>query len=679
MRKINDMKIGTKLIGGYLLIAILLVILAGVAYWNMGQMNVGTRSLYADRLLPIQYLGTIRSEILNMRGNVFRMFFQPEEIPALEKTIADSKNKVGEEIKKYSGRTILDKEGVAFESFNKTWEAYKAAADSSVAKLKNNDMTGAKVDVGPGGSTANARAAVDQALGELISINVTEAEAASISCDNTFGSATLALGLTALLGVLVSIVIGFFLSRSITRPLDQGVQMMLEMAKGHLGMRLKMDRKDEVGVLATAMDEFSEDLQKNVVATFQQISVGDLSANAVPKDGEDEITPAIIEVITSLSGLIEEDGGRALQAASDRDLTRRVERQYKGAYGSMKENINKVLTTLDEALAQVAASVEQVNDASGQINTGSQMLAEGANSQASSLEEISASLEEMSSTTRQNAGNANHAKQLSNESRSSAEKGNTAMERMSSAINKIKASSDETAKIVKTIDEIAFQTNLLALNAAVEAARAGDAGKGFAVVAEEVRNLAQRSATAAKNTADLIDESVKNAQGGVEISMEVARILNDIVDGSSKVSDVIAEIAAASDEQSKGIEQVNTAVAQMNTVTQQNAANSEESAAAAEELRGQAEELASMVATFSLTNVGGKMPERHANVRPNVKQTKFQPQTPVQKTGGQNGHGPKPAPRKAASQNGVNRLVKETRSIKPEAVIPLDDEDLREF
>jgi methyl-accepting chemotaxis protein len=253
------------------------------------------------------------------------------------------------------------------------------------------------------------------------------------------------------------------------------------------------------------------------------------------------------------------------------------------------------------------------------------------------------------------------------------------MERMSSTINKIKASSDETAKIVKTIDEIAFQTNLLALNAAVEAARAGDAGKGFAVVAEEVRNLAQRSATAAKNTADLIDESVKNAQGGVEISMEVARILNEIVDGSSKVSDVIAEIAAASDEQSKGIEQVNTAVAQMNTVTQQNAANSEESAAAAEELRGQAEELASMVATFSLTNTGGGISERHATVRPPVKQGKVQTQVSATKSGGQNGHGPKPAPRKASAQAGVNRLVKETRSSKPEAVIPLDDDDLREF
>jgi methyl-accepting chemotaxis protein len=176
------------------------------------------------------------------------------------------------------------------------------------------------------------------------------------------------------------------------------------------------------------------------------------------------------------------------------------------------------------------------------------------------------------------------------------------MKRMGSAIMKIKESSDSTAKIIKTIDEIAFQTNLLALNAAVEAARAGEAGKGFAVVAEEVRNLAQRSAEAAKNTAQLIEESQENSEGGVRISDEVGKILGRIVDGVKKVNDLIGEFNAASNEQSNGIEQVNIAVSQMNKVTQQNAANSEESASAAEELNSQAEELAAMVSGFKLSS-----------------------------------------------------------------------------
>jgi cell pole-organizing protein PopZ len=175
------------------------------------------------------------------------------------------------------------------------------------------------------------------------------------------------------------------------------------------------------------------------------------------------------------------------------------------------------------------------------------------------------------------------------------EKSREAMTRMGDAITRIKSSSDQTAKIIKTIDEIAFQTNLLALNAAVEAARAGDAGKGFAVVAEEVRNLAQRSAEAAKNTAALIEESQQNANNGVSVSNEVAGILSGIVESVQKLSQLIGEVSAASDEQSKGIEQIGTAVTEMDKLTQSNAANAEESASASEELAAQAKELGEMV------------------------------------------------------------------------------------
>jgi methyl-accepting chemotaxis protein len=250
--------------------------------------------------------------------------------------------------------------------------------------------------------------------------------------------------------------------------------------------------------------------------------------------------------------------------------------------------INRIIAGLTEGAQQVAS-------ASGQVSSASQSLAEGATEQAAGLEETSSSLEEMSSMTKQNADNAQQASVLAGEARKAAQGGAESMQRMSRAIDDIQKSSDETAKIIKVIDEIAFQTNLLALNAAVEAARAGEAGKGFAVVAEEVRNLAMRSAEAAKNTANMIEESVKNAKNGVAISGEVSKALGEIVDGIAKTTDLVGEIAAASAEQAQGIDQVNTAVAQMDKVTQQNAANAEESASASEELSAQAEAMQGIV------------------------------------------------------------------------------------
>jgi len=364
--------------------------------------------------------------------------------------------------------------------------------------------------------------------------------------------------------------------------------------------------------------------------------------------GVNQILDAILQPIQEAAGV--------LDRVAARDMTARVKGDYRGDHAKIKESLNLAVDNLDQALGQVADATGQVASASQQISAGSQSLAQGANEQASSLEEVSSSLEEMASMTRQNADNAIQAKNLSGEANDSAKVGAEAMNRMSSSINKIKESSDQTAKIVKTIDEIAMQTNLLALNAAVEAARAGEAGRGFAVVAEEVRNLAQRSAQAAKNTADMIGESVKNADDGVKIAVEVSKSFELIATGARKVNDLIAEIAAASKEQSQGIEQVAGAVSQMDKLTQQNAANSEESASAADELSSQSEELQAMVNQFQITGGGAKT--TRSALTHHVK--------PVASL-------PPPSREKKISPPKV------TRKVSAEDMIPLNDDALKEF
>jgi methyl-accepting chemotaxis protein len=296
-----------------------------------------------------------------------------------------------------------------------------------------------------------------------------------------------------------------------------------------------------------------------------------------------------------------DEASRVLDRLAQRDLRARVTGEYHGDHARIKNALNQAAENLDGALSEVLATSEQVSGASRQIGDGSQSLALRASEQAEALDKISSSVEELSGMTRSNADSAQEVTSLTYAARESAEQGGASMSRLSAAIDGIKASSDATAKIVKTIDEIAFQTNLLALNAAVEAARAGDAGKGFAVVADEVRNLAMRSAEAAKNTSALIEVAVQNANGGVAINKEVIAQLAEIISRVTQVGDVMREIAGATEQQRRGAEEISAAVKQMNVVTQEVASRSEESASAAEELGGQADGLREMVQGFELS------------------------------------------------------------------------------
>ncbi|OPJ65835.1 methyl-accepting chemotaxis protein [Clostridium chromiireducens] len=285
---------------------------------------------------------------------------------------------------------------------------------------------------------------------------------------------------------------------------------------------------------------------------------------------------------------------------ADGDFDINIDINSKDEIGFLATSFRKMTDRLNSTMCTINAAAEQVAAGSKQVSDSSIALSQGAMEQASSIEELTASIEEISAQTKMNADNAANANEIATSAKVNAEDGYEQMKEMQRAVDEINNASTSIYKIIKVIDEIAFQTNILALNAAVEAARAGQQGKGFAVVAEEVRNLAARSAKAAKETADMIEGSIKKAEAGTKMANRTSEALNRIVEDTIKVADFINQIAIASNEQAEGIDQINQGVMQVSTVVQTNSATAEESAAASEELASQAEMLKEQVMQFNL-------------------------------------------------------------------------------
>ena len=295
---------------------------------------------------------------------------------------------------------------------------------------------------------------------------------------------------------------------------------------------------------------------------------------------------------------------KSAELIADGDLNIDIDINTRDEVGALAASFRRMSDNLNNVMSNINAAAEQVASGARQVSESSISLSQGSTEQASSVEELSSSLEEISVQTKQNAENAKQANTLAETAKDNANTGNEQMKDMLKAMDEINESSSNISKIIKVIDDIAFQTNILALNAAVEAARAGQHGKGFAVVAEEVRNLAARSAKAAKETTSMIESSIKKVDGGTKIANQTADALSKIVNDIAKVANLVGDISNASTEQAAGIAQVNQGIIQVSNVVQTNSATSEESAAASEELSGQAEMLKDQVSRFKLKRHG---------------------------------------------------------------------------
>jgi methyl-accepting chemotaxis protein len=567
----NDMKIGKKLIGAFILVGAITAVVGYMGISNMGKIAGLAASSYANETLGISYLKQADIELIHMD--------RAEKNLLLASTTEDRdhyKGRIEADIALVNGnlekarplvRTDKGKDLLA--KFDESWKGYQEVAGQviSLAEKDHLEEKRASLDLSVGLGRQRGDAA-ESVLAEMVADKESTAEKAAQITGETYQSSRIMMLILVVGGIVCGLGLGFFIARSISKPLAELAETAKHISLGDVSQSVDYRSGDEVGSLADSFRALV-DYIREVSELLEQIAEGDLTVAVRERSAKDKL-------MQSLASMVEK---------------------------------------LNSTLRDVSDSATNASSSSQQLAAASEAIASGAQEQAASLEETSASLEEITATVRQNADNAQQASQLAVSSKDSAVQGQEVVAQAITAMSEINAASAKIADIISTIDEIAFQTNLLAVNAAVEAARAGDEGRGFAVVASEVRSLAQRSAVAAKEIKVLIQDSLRKVDAGSVLVNRSGETLQGIVGSVKRVTDIVSEMAAAASEQSVGIEQVNTAMTQMDHVTQANSAQTEELSATAEALSEQAANLLELVSTFNLGDGGGKQKSGRADSR----------------------------------------------------------------
>ena len=646
MRWFADLRLARKLALAFAAILALTTALGLFALQSVSRVNAASVDVGAH------WLPSVRHSLA--MGKAVAEYRNAEALLVLSLSAADRggyaaemnthRDEVTQEAKRLAGQLATRDDSAAFAGFSAAWTDYQRTSTEVVAAGNRGDMKAGLALLG--GTSQDQYDRISAALGRIVDAAEDGAKRQLTAGTSTYRVTTWSVAAALVACVALGIAFASAIGRRIAGPMRDIADKMRRLAEGDLDQEVDIRSRDELGELAESFREIVA-AQAGVARAAGRLADGDVSVEVVPRSEADVLSRSFAEVqgtlrtlvdevttivtalragelatrtdaerfrgsyrdmMVGMNDMLSEIGGPTatvttlLTRVAARDLSVRMTGVVRGDFEQLQDSFNAAVANLDEALAQVAESAEQVAGASSEIAAGSGLLAAGSSQQAAALQEVSASLQELGAAAKQNAGNARHARGMAENARSGAAAGVASMQELSAAVGRIKESADRTARIVRTIDEIAFQTNLLALNAAVEAARAGDAGRGFAVVAEEVRALAQRSAQAARETGALIEESVRNADAGVTLNGAVLGRLRQINADVNSVGEVMAEISASSEQQDLGVGQINAGLASMNAVTQQVASNSEQSSSAAVELSSESEGMRRLVATFRLSS-----------------------------------------------------------------------------
>jgi methyl-accepting chemotaxis protein len=567
-RKFVDLKIAAKLILAFILVAMIACIVGAVGLVNIVSINKADTQLYESNTQGIRIIADANVSFQRIRVNLLKIIIDADNVDTYMTKLQTYSDKIDVSIKDYKKTITTEEDQKLYDvlveddkNFNVALEAVLAAIDSG------NDSEVKSLILGDAQETADV---LQASFDSLFEYNSKAAADKSGNNDKLANTSIIMMIVIIGAGVFLAVILGIIISRMISKPINIMVTAADRLAIGDVNAIVEVNSKDETGRLADAFRRMIANIRAQAI-TAEGIAAGDLTIDVT---------------VNSESDLL----GKKLK--------------------EMVNNNNEVLSNIASASDQVASGAKQMSAASI-------ALSQGATEQASSVEELTASLEQISAQTKINTGNANKANELAEIAKNNALNGNSQMKEMQKAMEEINISSANISKIIKVIDEIAFQTNILALNAAVEAARAGQHGKGFAVVAEEVRNLAARSANAAKETTDMIEGSIHKVEVGTKFANETAEALNRIVEDITKAAVLVNDIANASNEQAIGIEQINQGIMQVSQVVQTNSATSEESAAASEELSGQAEFLKNSVSKFKLRK-SNSMYDKFDDMNPEV-------------------------------------------------------------